>query len=186
MRSWPRALHARTGAEPTNGDGFGSGLVRVRHHPALYRSVSPPRLMPTSASVPATPSRRCSWRTCGRRSARRFSRSTATLSSRRWLFVHNGFLADFHTLRERAHARDRPGAVRTFRDRPNSCAWTKSSPRHREVSSIWRSPSGRRPNRGLGSPAWDRRCGAGEVRLIASEPVSDLPVTGARCRKRRP
>ena len=36
-----QSLHARMGAEPTNGDGFGLGWYGVGETPAVYRSVSP-------------------------------------------------------------------------------------------------------------------------------------------------
>jgi predicted glutamine amidotransferase len=36
-----QSLHARMGAEPTNGDGFGLGWYGTGNGPALYRSVSP-------------------------------------------------------------------------------------------------------------------------------------------------
>jgi predicted glutamine amidotransferase len=36
-----QSLHARMGAEPTNGDGFGLGWYGTRPEPALYRSVAP-------------------------------------------------------------------------------------------------------------------------------------------------
>ena len=42
--------------------------------------------------------RRCSWRTCARRSARWCSRPTAILYAL-WLFVHNGYIGDFHAIR---------------------------------------------------------------------------------------
>src|SRR4051794_2716867 len=36
-----QSLHARMGAEPTNGDGFGLGWYGTGEGPAVYRSVSP-------------------------------------------------------------------------------------------------------------------------------------------------
>ena len=36
-----QSLHARMGAEPTNGDGFGLGWYGAGDGPALYHSVSP-------------------------------------------------------------------------------------------------------------------------------------------------
>ena len=36
-----QSLHARMGAEPTNGDGFGLGWYDATDGPGVYRSVSP-------------------------------------------------------------------------------------------------------------------------------------------------
>jgi len=77
-----QSLHARMGAEPTNGDGFGLGWYGTGKGPRCTAASRPPGRMPTSASSPRMLSPRCFWRTSARRSARRFSRPTATPSSR--------------------------------------------------------------------------------------------------------
>ena len=45
-----QSLHARMGAEPTNGDGFGLGWYGTGEGPGVYRSVSPAWGTPTFAS----------------------------------------------------------------------------------------------------------------------------------------
>ena len=95
-----QSLHPRMGAEPTNGDGFGLGWYGTGRGPASTAASRPPGRTPTCASSPRTSSRRCSSRTCAPRSARRCRRPTAIRSADGgWLFVHNGFVADFHVLR---------------------------------------------------------------------------------------
>ena len=95
-----QSLHARMGAEPTNGDGFGMGWYGSRTGPALYRSVSPAwsdaNLRELAANI---------------ESPLFFAHVRAAIGSpvqqtnchpfRRgqWLFVHNGYIADFHLLR---------------------------------------------------------------------------------------
>jgi predicted glutamine amidotransferase len=95
-----QSLHARMGAEPTNGDGFGLGWYGNGTGPAVYRSVSPAwadaNLRELAAHV---------------ESPLFLAHVRAAIGSPvqqtnchpfrhgRWLFVHNGFLADFHTVR---------------------------------------------------------------------------------------
>ncbi|HEX4718521.1 MAG TPA: class II glutamine amidotransferase [Thermoleophilaceae bacterium] len=95
-----QSLHARMGAEPTNGDGFGLGWYGTGDGPGLYHSVSP------------------AWGDANLRelaghieSPLFFAHVRAAIGSpvqqtnchpfRRdnWLFVHNGFLGDIHNVR---------------------------------------------------------------------------------------
>jgi predicted glutamine amidotransferase len=95
-----QSLHARMGAEPTNGDGFGLGWYGGGEGPGLYRSVSPAwsdeNLRELAAHV---------------ESALFFAHVRAAIGSPvqqtnchpfrqgRWLFVHNGYIGDFQALR---------------------------------------------------------------------------------------
>jgi len=95
-----QSLHARMGAEPTNGDGFGLGWYDDDGQPALYRSEAPawsdPNLRELAAHVT---------------SHAFFVHVRAAIGSPvqqtnchpfrhgRWLFVHNGYVADFPRLR---------------------------------------------------------------------------------------
>jgi len=95
-----QSLHARLGAEPTNGDGFGLGWYGAGDGPAVYRGVSPAwadeNLRELAAHV---------------ESSLFLAHVRAAIGSAvqqtnchpfrhgRWLFVHNGFIADFHDLR---------------------------------------------------------------------------------------
>jgi predicted glutamine amidotransferase len=95
-----QSLHARMGAEPTNGDGFGLGWYGTGTGPAVYRSVSPAwadaNLRELAAHV---------------ESPLFLAHIRAAIGSpvqqtnchpfrhRHWLFVHNGFIADFRLLR---------------------------------------------------------------------------------------
>jgi glutamine amidotransferase len=95
-----QSLHARMGAEPTNGDGFGLGWYDEERRPALYRNVAPAwsdvNLRELAAHVD---------------SSLFFAHVRAAIGSPvqqtnchpfrhdRWLFVHNGFIADFAALR---------------------------------------------------------------------------------------
>jgi glutamine amidotransferase len=95
-----QSLHARMGAEPTNGDGFGLGWYGSGDGPAVYRSVSP------------------AWSDANLRELAGHTESPLFLAHvraaigspvqetnchpfrrGRWLFVHNGYIADFHLLR---------------------------------------------------------------------------------------
>jgi predicted glutamine amidotransferase len=95
-----QALHARMGAEPTNGDGFGLGWYGTGNGPAVYHSVWP------------------AWGDANLRDLAGHVESPLFLAHVRaaigspvqatnchpfrrgsWLFVHNGFIADFHQLR---------------------------------------------------------------------------------------
>lgn len=95
-----QSLHARMGAEPTNGDGFGLGWYDGGGTPAVYRSIAPAwsdaNLRELAAHV---------------HSSLFMAHVRAAIGSPvqqtnchpfrdgRWLFVHNGFLAGFHELR---------------------------------------------------------------------------------------
>jgi glutamine amidotransferase len=95
-----QSLHARLGAEPTNGDGFGLGWYDGEGRPALYRAVMPAwsdvNLRELAAHVD---------------SSLFFAHVRAAIGSPvqqtnchpfrrdRWLFVHNGYIADFAALR---------------------------------------------------------------------------------------
>jgi glutamine amidotransferase len=95
-----QSLHARMGAEPTNGDGFGLGWYGGGDGPALYHSVSPawadPNLRELASHV---------------ESPLFLAHVRAAIGSPvqqtnchpfrhgRWLFVHNGYIAPFAGLR---------------------------------------------------------------------------------------
>jgi predicted glutamine amidotransferase len=95
-----QSLHARMGAEPTNGDGFGLGWYGAGEGPAVYRSVSPawgdPNLRELAAHVESplflAHVRAAIGSPVQETNCHPFRRG-------RWLFVHNGFLAGFHELR---------------------------------------------------------------------------------------
>jgi predicted glutamine amidotransferase len=95
-----QSLHARMGAEPTNGDGFGLGWYGTGEGPGVYRSVSPawgdPNLRELAAHVEAplfmTHVRAAIGSPVQETNCHPFRRGN-------WLFVHNGFIADFHLLR---------------------------------------------------------------------------------------
>ena len=95
-----QSLHARMGAEPTNGDGFGIGWYGSGDGPAVYHSVAP------------------AWADANLRELAAHIESPLFLAHVRaaigspvqqtnchpfrhgqWLFVHNGFIADFPVLR---------------------------------------------------------------------------------------
>ena len=95
-----QSLHARMGAEPTNGDGFGLGWYGSGEGPAVYRSVSPawsdPNLRELAAHTESplflTHVRAAIGSPVQETNCHPFRRG-------RWLFVHNGYIADFHLLR---------------------------------------------------------------------------------------
>jgi glutamine amidotransferase len=95
-----QSLHARMGAEPTNGDGFGLGWYGFGDGPGVFKSVAP------------------AWSDANLRHLAGHIESPlfivhvrAAIGSPvqelnchpfrhgRWLFVHNGFINDFHELR---------------------------------------------------------------------------------------
>src|SRR5262249_44875535 len=95
-----QSLHARMGAEPTNGDGFGLGWYGSGRRPAVYRSVSPAWADPTPGRLAAhveSPLFMAHVRAAFGSPVQ----ETNCLPFRHgdWLFVHNGFLAGFHDLR---------------------------------------------------------------------------------------
>jgi predicted glutamine amidotransferase len=95
-----QSLHAQMGAETTNGDGFGMGWYGVAEGPGLYHSVTPawadPNLRELAAQI---------------ESPLFMAHVRAAIGSPvqqtnchpfrhgRWLFVHNGYVADFPALR---------------------------------------------------------------------------------------
>jgi predicted glutamine amidotransferase len=95
-----QSLHARMGAEPTNGDGFGLGWYGGGDGPGVYRSVAPawadanlrelaahiesPLFMAHVRAAIGSPVQETN--------CHPFRRGS-------WLFVHNGYIADFHALR---------------------------------------------------------------------------------------
>jgi predicted glutamine amidotransferase len=95
-----QSLHARMGAEPTNGDGFGLGWYGSGDGPAVYRSVAPawadPNLRELAAHTESplflTHIRAAIGSPVQESNCHPFRRG-------RWLFVHNGFIAGFHELR---------------------------------------------------------------------------------------
>ena len=95
-----QSLHARMGAEPTNGDGFGLGWYGSQPTPAVYRSVAPAwsdaNLRELAAHVESglflTHVRAAIGSPVQETNCHPFRHG-------RWLFVHNGFIADFHLIR---------------------------------------------------------------------------------------
>jgi predicted glutamine amidotransferase len=95
-----QSLHSRLGAETTNGDGFGLGWYGDGEGPGVYRSVSPawsdanlrelaahiesPLFMVHVRAAIGSPVQET---------------NCHPFRDGRWLFMHNGFIADFHTLR---------------------------------------------------------------------------------------
>ena len=95
-----QSLHSRMGAETTNGDGIGLGWYGSGEGPALYRSVAPawsdPNLRELAAHI---------------ESPLFFTHVRAAIGSPvqetnchpfrhgNWLFVHNGYVADFTEMR---------------------------------------------------------------------------------------
>jgi len=95
-----QSLHARMGAEPTNGDGFGLGWYGAGDGPALYRSVSPawgdPNLRELAAHI-ETPVFLAHVRAAIGSPVQ--ETNCHPFRHGRWLFVHNGFVGDLHALR---------------------------------------------------------------------------------------
>src|SRR5215213_6182324 len=95
-----QSLHSRMGAEPTNGDGFGMGWYDSAGRPAVYRSMAPAwadaNLRELAAHIESglflTHVRAAIGSAVQESNCHPFRRG-------RWLFVHNGFIADFHVLR---------------------------------------------------------------------------------------
>jgi predicted glutamine amidotransferase len=95
-----QSLHARMGAEPTNGDGFGLGWYGSGAGPAVYRSVHPAwadaNLRELAAHVESplflTHVRAAIGSPVQQTNCHPFRHGD-------WLFVHNGYIADFHELR---------------------------------------------------------------------------------------
>jgi glutamine amidotransferase len=95
-----QSLHARMGAEPTNGDGFGLGWYGTGDGPGIYRSVAPawsdenlrelaahlesPLFLAHVRAAIGSPVQQT---------------NCHPFRHGRWLFVHNGYVADFRALR---------------------------------------------------------------------------------------
>jgi glutamine amidotransferase len=95
-----QSLHSRMGAEPTNGDGFGLGWYGTGAGPGVYRSVEPawgdanlrelaahiesPLFMAHVRAAIGSPVQET---------------NCHPFRHGQWLFVHNGYIADFHLLR---------------------------------------------------------------------------------------
>jgi len=95
-----QSLHARMGAEPTNGDGFGLGWYGGGDGPALYRSVAPawgdPNLRELAAHI-ESPLFMAHVRAAIGSPVQ--ETNCHPFRDGRWLFLHNGFVADFALLR---------------------------------------------------------------------------------------
>src|SRR5215208_3407816 len=95
-----QSLHSRMGAEPTNGDGFGVGWYGAGEGPAVYRGVAPAwgdqNLRELAAHIESplflAHVRAAIGSPVQQTNCHPFRRG-------RWLFVHNGDIADFHLLR---------------------------------------------------------------------------------------
>ena len=95
-----QSLHSRMGAETTNGDGFGLGWYGTGDGPGIYRSILPawgdPNLRELAAHVESplfmTHVRAAIGSPVQETNCHPFRRDN-------WLFVHNGFIADFPLLR---------------------------------------------------------------------------------------
>ena len=95
-----QSLHSRMGAETTNGDGFGLGWYGSRKGPAVYRSVTPAwsdvNLRELAAHIESplflTHIRAAIGSPVQQTNCHPFRHG-------RWLFVHNGYVGDFHDLR---------------------------------------------------------------------------------------
>jgi predicted glutamine amidotransferase len=95
-----QSLHARMGAEPTNGDGFGLGWYGGGEGPGVYRSVSPAwadaNLRELAAHIESplfiAHIRAAIGSPVQQTNCHPFRRG-------RWLFVHNGYIAGFDAIR---------------------------------------------------------------------------------------
>jgi predicted glutamine amidotransferase len=95
-----QSLHARMGAEPTNGDGFGLGWYGGGEGPGLYRSIAPAWSDENLREIVAHVE-----------SPLFFAHIRAAIGSPvqqtnchpfrhgSWLFVHNGYVGDLHAIR---------------------------------------------------------------------------------------
>ena len=95
-----QSLHSRMGAETTNGDGFGLGWYGVGDGPAVYHSIRPAwsdvNLRELAAHIESplflTHIRAAIGSPVQQTNCHPFRHG-------RWLFVHNGYVGDFHDLR---------------------------------------------------------------------------------------
>jgi glutamine amidotransferase len=95
-----QSLHARMGAEPTNGDGFGLGWYGYGDGPGLYRSVTPAWSDENLREI-ASHLESHLFLAHVRAAIGSPVQGTNCHPFRRgdWLFVHNGFVGDIHTIR---------------------------------------------------------------------------------------
>jgi predicted glutamine amidotransferase len=95
-----QSLRARMGAEPTNGDGIGLGWYGGGDGPGVYRSISPawsdPNLRELAAHI-ESPLFMVHVRAAIGSPVQ--ETNCHPFRSGQWLFVHNGYVADFHLLR---------------------------------------------------------------------------------------
>jgi glutamine amidotransferase len=95
-----QSLHARMGAEPTNGDGFGMGWYGSGEGPAVYHSVSPawadPNLRELAGHI-ESPLFLAHVRAAIGSPVQQTN--CHPFRSGRWLFVHNGYIAPFTAIR---------------------------------------------------------------------------------------
>jgi len=95
-----QSLHAREGAEPTNGDGFGLGWYGLGDRAGLYHSVSPawsdPNLRELAAHI-ASPLFLVHIRAAIGSPVQQTN--CHPFRHGRWLFVHNGYLGGFQQVR---------------------------------------------------------------------------------------
>jgi glutamine amidotransferase len=95
-----QSLHARMGAEPTNGDGFGLGWYGTGEGPGVFRSIEPawadPNLRELAAHIESpvflVHVRAAIGSPVQETNCHPFRHGP-------WLFVHNGYIADFQALR---------------------------------------------------------------------------------------
>jgi predicted glutamine amidotransferase len=95
-----QSLHSRMGAETTNGDGFGVGWYGAGEGPGIYHNVTPAwnddNLRDLAAHIESplfmVHVRAAIGSPVQETNCHPFRRG-------RWLFVHNGYIADFHTIR---------------------------------------------------------------------------------------
>jgi predicted glutamine amidotransferase len=95
-----QSLHSRMGAEPTNGDGFGLGWYGTGEGPGVYRNVAPAwadaNLRELAAHIESplflVHVRAAVGSPVQQTNCHPFRHG-------RWLFVHNGYVADFDALR---------------------------------------------------------------------------------------
>jgi glutamine amidotransferase len=95
-----QSLHARMGAEPTNGDGFGLGWYGTGGGPALYHSVSPawgdPNLRELAGHI-ESPLFLAHVRAAIGSPVQQTN--CHPFRNGRWLFVHNGYINHFREIR---------------------------------------------------------------------------------------
>ena len=104
-----QSLHARMGAEPTNGDGFGLGWYDAHDGPGVYHSVAPawsdPNLRELAGHIPSP-----LFLVHVRAAIGSPVQTTNCHPFRhgRWLFVHNGYVERFSQLRRDLMLQVRP------------------------------------------------------------------------------